>query len=381
MTIPSSDIEEAVRWRRHLHSHPEIAFEERETQRFIAERLTEFGLEVHQGLAGTGVVGTLSRGRAGKRIGIRSDIDALPILEDTQLAYASRVPGKMHACGHDGHMSMLLLAAQQAARRDDIAGTIHFIFQPAEETEGGGRKMVEDGLFRQFPCDEIYGLHNWPALDVGACVARDDAMMAAFGTFEIEIVGRGAHGAMPHEGADPIVAAGELIGALQTIASRNVSPLLPAVVSVTQVHGGDALNVIPERVVLRGTTRWFEDAVGDLIEARMEKVARTIADGLGCKAKLTYERRYPATINSRAQATFMRDVARDIGLDVRDALPSMAAEDFSFMLREVPGAYLWLGARRPGENPGLHSPRFDFNDEVLPQGAALWSALIARAAA
>ncbi len=376
----TDDLDDVVGWRHHLHRNPELAFEERETAEFIARQLASWGLVVKTGIAGTGVVGTLTRGTSKRTIGIRADIDALPIEEAGNPSYRSTRPGKMHACGHDGHTSILLAAARRCAQSIDFDGTVHFVFQPAEESEGGGREMVKAGLFCDFPMSRIYGLHNWPALPVGEVVARDDAMMAAFGTFEIEVRGRGSHGAMPHEGLDPVVAASNIVSALQTIASRNVSPLESSVVSVTQIHTGDAWNVIPEVAVIRGTTRWFDAGVGDLIEQRLAHVATNVAIAYDCTATTRYERRYPATINDRASAEFARaTIAEAIpAITVRDAKPSMAGEDFSFMLHEVPGAYLWLGAQKAGANPGLHSPHFDFNDAAIPYGVELWSALVAR---
>jgi hippurate hydrolase len=373
------DLEDVIGWRHHLHRNPELAFEERETAAFIAQRLGEWGLSVKTGIAGTGVVGTLTRGTSSRAIGIRADIDALPIEETSGVPHRSLRPGKMHACGHDGHIVMLLAAARRCAQSVDFDGTVHFVFQPAEESEGGGREMVKAGLFRDFPMTRIYGLHNWPALPIGECVVRDDAMMAAFGTFEIEVRGRGSHGAMPHEGADPVVAASNIVGALQTIASRNVSPIEASVVSVTQIHTGDTWNVIPEVATIRGTTRWFEAAVGDLIETRMARVAASVAAAYECTAVTRYERRYPATINDRGAAEIVRATIADMpAITTRDAKPSMAAEDFAFMLEKVPGAYIWLGARKAGANPGLHSPHFDFNDAAIPYGVELWSALVAK---
>lgn len=371
------EIAEAVSWRHDLHRHPELGFAERHTSAFIASKLADWGFQVHTGYGKTGVVASLSKGTSRKSIGIRADMDALPISEATALAYASSVPGVMHACGHDGHVSMALAAAR-AVSHLDFDGTVHFIFQPAEENEGGARLMIEDGLFRSHTMDQVFGMHNWPALPVGTVVARSDQMMAAFATFEITVKGRGSHGAMPHEGADPLVAASQIVGVLQTIASRNVSPLQSAVVSVTQIHGGDAWNVIPEQVVLRGTTRWFDEDVGARIANRIEILATAVAEGLGCSAAVNYLARYPATINDPASAAIVRDVAKGMaGLTVADVPPSMAAEDFAFMLKEKPGCYFWLGAAREGgENPGLHSPRFDFNDQILPIGASLWVALV-----
>ena len=376
--LPHDLIEEARRWRHDLHRHPELAYQERRTGDFVAGKLAEFGFSVRRGHGRTGVVGTLSRGASSRSIALRADMDALPILEQTGAPHASSVPGVMHACGHDGHVSMLLAAARLASRRGDLDGVLHVVFQPAEEVEGGARAMIEDGLFRDIAADSVYGLHNWPALAPGHAVARDDAMMAAFATFEIDVVGRGAHGAMPHEGADPVLASGQMIGALQSIASRNVSPLRSAVLSVTQIHGGDAFNVIPETVTLGGTTRWFEPEIGDLLESRMRGMAASVAGAFGCRAELRYQRRYPATRNDPARAAAMRGAAVLAGLEVVDADPSMAAEDFAFMLEARPGAYAWLGAGRDGENPGLHSPRFDFNDAVLPDGIRLWDRLVGR---
>ena len=380
-TISNDLIEEARQWRLDLHRHPELAYQEHRTGDFVAGKLAEYGFEVRRGHGRTGVVGTLKRGTSSRAIALRADMDALPILEQTGADHASTIAGVMHACGHDGHVSMLLAAAKLASGREDLDGVLHVIFQPAEEVEGGARAMLEDGLFTDIQPDAVYGLHNWPALTPGKAVARDGAMMAAFGTFDLDIIGKGAHGAMPHEGADPVLAAGQIVSALQAIAARNVSPLRASVVSVTQIHGGDAYNVIPETVTLRGTTRWFEPDVGDLIEKRMANVATSIAAAFDCRAELRYRRLYPATINTPEAASFMRNAATAIGLDVVDADPSMAAEDFAFMLEKKPGAYLWLGAGRQGENPGLHSPRFDFNDEVLGDGIRLWNAIVSQALA
>ncbi|MDE2051817.1 MAG: amidohydrolase [Gammaproteobacteria bacterium] len=369
---------EAVSWRHQLHRHPELAFGERRTSELVASQLERFGLKVHRGLAGTGVVATLSRGSSRRSIGIRADMDALPIREESGAAHASTVPGVMHACGHDGHTAIALAAARICASLPDLDGTVHFIFQPAEENEGGGRRMVEEGLFASFPCDSVYALHNWPGLPAGTCVARDGPMMAAFGTFEIGIRGRGAHGAMPHAGTDAIVTAAQIVSALQSIVSRNIDPLQSAVVSVTQIRGGDTWNVLPDECIIRGTTRWYDERIGDCIEERMTRLANSVAAGFGCTASLRYERRYPATINDPASARLVREVAGEIRLSVIDSPPTMGAEDFAYMLRAVPGCYLWLGAGRLGENPGLHSARYDFNDDVLPAGVDLWVSLVRR---
>lgn len=375
--LPPDLIAEAVSWRRHLHSQPELAFNERQTADFVASQLGQFGLPVHRGLAGTGVVSTLTRGTGRRTIGIRADMDALPIEERSGTPHASSTPGIMHACGHDGHVAMALAAARVCARLPDLDGTVHFIFQPAEENEGGARRMIEDGLFRFFPCDAVYALHNWPALPLGTCVARDGAMMAALAVFEIKISGRGCHGAMPHEGTDSLLAGCQLVFALQSIVSRNIDPLEAAVVSATQIRAGDTWNVIPDHCIIRGTTRWFADRIGDRLESRITELSRSIAAGFGCEAQVRYERRFPATVNDPAAAHFVRTVVKDVpSLTVIDANPSMGSEDFSFMLQAVPGCYLWLGAGKSGDNPGLHSPCYDFNDEVLPMGVALWVSLV-----
>lgn len=375
--LEPNDIAEAIEWRHHLHRNPELGFEEHQTAHFIAEKMKSWGYDVVQGVARTGIVASLSKGSSVRAIGIRADMDALPILEKSDVPYPSQTDGKMHACGHDGHVTMALAAAK-ACTKINFDGTVRFIFQPAEENEGGGREMVNEGLFDKFPVDAIYGMHNWPGQEVGTCVARDDAMMAAFGTFEITVTGKGAHGAMPHEGADPVVAASQIVSALQTIASRNVSPLDSAVISVTQMHGGDAWNIIPEIMIIRGTTRWFKPEVGKMIAQRIKSISASLAEGFGCQAKLLYEERYPSTINKAEQAAIIRKIATSpaLNLKVLDVDPSMAAEDFAFMLQKKPGCYFWLGARREGENPGLHSPYYDFNDAILATGVRFWVELV-----
>ncbi len=372
----TSHINDAIALRRDLHRHPELGFEEHRTSEKIATLLGEWGWRVHRGLAGTGVVAQMGQGAP--VIGLRADIDALPMDEATGLDYASGTPGKMHACGHDGHTAMLLLAARKIAEEGVKQGTVTLIFQPAEENDGGARVMIEQGLFREFPVDQVYGIHNWPGLTPGRMVARDDKMMAAFAVFEIEVSGRGGHGAMPEQSDGVIAAAAAMASALQEIPARSLSPLEPGVVSVTQIHSGSAWNVCPDRAVLRGTARWFDPAAGDTIEARVKEVANACAAAQGCAARIDYQRRYPATINSAAEAAVARDVAAEMGLDTATAAPSMASEDFAFMLNEVPGAYIWLGAAREGENPGLHSAKFDFNDAVLPVGAEFWVRLVRR---
>ncbi|KQM32538.1 peptidase M20 [Rhizobium sp. Leaf68] len=375
MTIPAKTIAQAVDWRHFLHSIPELAYEEWQTSAFVAEKLAGFGMTVQTGLAGTGVVASLTKGNSRRVIGLRADMDALPINEVAEYRYRSQFAGKMHACGHDGHMAMLLAAASLAPEMN-FDGTVRFIFQPAEEAEGGALRMIEDGLFDMLPVDSVYGLHNWPALPPGAFVAGAGPIMAAFSIFSIEICGKGAHGAMPHEGTDPIVAGCAVVSALQSVVSRNVSPLDTAVLSVTQIQAGDAYNVIPDRAIIRGTGRWFSKEVGDKLEARVRKIANDIASAHGCEAVIRYERRYPATINDATSAGVAREAAAKVGLTVLDAQPSMASEDFAFMLNAVPGAYAWIGSGRGPVNPGLHSPHFDFNDSVIPAGIAYWIHLI-----
>ena len=369
--IPASYLAEAVEWRRRIHMNPELAFEEHETAAFIAGKLAEWGYEVATGIGRTGVVGSLTKGAGSRAIGIRADIDALPISESSGADWHSQRSGRAHSCGHDGHIAVALAAARLLADAP-FDGTLRFIFQPAEENEGGGREMVADGLLTRFPVDAVYAMHNWPGLPVGTLVARDREMMAAFATFEIALTGKGAHGAMPHEGADALLAASHIVTALQSIASRNVSPLRSSVVSVTQVHGGDAWNVLPETAVIRGTTRWFDPEVGDLLETRMNAIVSAVATGFDCSADLRYERRYPSTLNTPENADLVRSLGAEAGLEVVDTDPSMAAEDFAFMLEHVPGCYFWLGAAKEGDNPGLHSPRFDFNDAILGPAAAFW---------
>ena len=368
---------EMTAWRRDLHAHPETAFEEHRTSEMVAGKLESFGIEVVRGLAGTGVVGVLKGRHDGERaLGLRADMDALDIHEQTNRPYASKTPGKMHACGHDGHTTMLLGAAKYLAETRNFAGTAYFIFQPAEENEGGGRVMVEEGLFERFPMEAVYGLHNWPGLPVGKFAVREGPMMAAYDIFEITVTGHGAHGAMPHQGIDPIVASAQIVSGLQTIASRNVDPQAAVVVSVTQIHGGDAWNVIPEQVVLRGTVRTFSAEVQDMAEANLGRIAESVAAAHGAEASVRYERRYPATINAQEETRHAAMVASEVAGDsvIGKVSPSMGSEDFAFMLQNKPGSYIWLGA---GEShPNLHSPHYDFNDEILPIGASYWARLV-----
>ena len=366
-------------WRRDIHAHPETAFEEHRTAEVVAKKLAEFGIEVHRGLAGTGVVGTLRGARSGTRaIALRADLDALHIHEKNGFAHASENEGRMHACGHDGHTTMLLGAARYLAETRNFAGTVHFVFQPAEENEGGARRMIEEGLFEQFPVEGVYGMHNWPGLPAGKFAVRPGPMMASFDIFEIVVAGKGGHAAMPHEGTDPVVVAAQLVTALQAIVSRNTHPLESAVISVTQIHGGDTWNVIPDEVVLRGTTRSFRPEIQDLVERRMREVAENLCAAHGARMKWRYERRYPATINAGGETETAAAVLGEIVGDEnvrRDVLPSMGSEDFAFMLQEKPGSYVWIGN---GGSANLHNAGYDFNDEILPLGASYWARLVER---
>jgi hippurate hydrolase len=369
-------------WRHHLHAHPETAFEEAATAAFVADRLRSFGLDVHTGLARTGVVGVL-RGRdaadgAEHAIGLRADLDALHIHEQSGVVHASRHAGRMHACGHDGHTTMLLGAAAALARRKNVRGTVHFIFQPAEENEGGGRVMVDEGLFERFPMRAVYGMHNWPSLPLGTIAVRPGALMGAYDIFEIVATGKGAHAAMPYQGKDPMLFASHAIGALQTIVARNLHPLDAGVVSVTQVHAGDTWNVIPQEVVLRGTVRTFRPEVQALIEQRMRTIVAGVAATFEMTATIRYERRYPATVNDPAETQHAIAAAAAVvgkGNVDTDPTPNMGSEDFAFMLQQKPGCYVWLGAGRGPETPNLHNPHYDFNDDALAIGASYWVTL------
>ena len=366
-------------WRRDLHANPETAFEELRTSGLVAERLTGFGMEVHRGIGRTGVVGVLKAGESPRAIGLRADMDALHILEQNAFGYRSTNQGRMHACGHDGHTTMLLGAARYLAEARSFDGTVYFIFQPAEENEGGGRAMVEDGLFERFAMESVYGMHNWPGMPVGQFGLRSGPMMASYDIFEITLQGRGSHGALPHDGIDPVLAGSHLVQALQSIISRNLNPVDSGVVSVTQFHAGDTWNVIPDAVVLRGTTRAFKPQTQDLIERRLKEVAEGVARTFGATVEVRYERRYPPTINSEAETEICRKVLEQLvgkesvhyGID-----PAMASEDFAFMLQAKPGCYIFTG-NGPGEGGCmLHNPKYDFNDAVLPIGASYWVRLV-----
>jgi hippurate hydrolase len=367
---------EMTRWRHQIHAHPETAFEEYKTAELISELLESFGIAVDRGVARTGVIGTLQGSVSSNRaVAFRADMDALHIEEQNDCPHASRERGRMHACGHDGHTAMLLGAAKHLAETRNFAGTIYFIFQPAEENEGGARLMIEEGVLDRYPVEAVYGMHNWPELPVGQFAIQPGPMMAAFDIFEITIKGRGAHAAMPHLAVDPIVAAAHVVTGLQTIASRNVHPLEGAVVSVTQIHGGDTWNVIPETVVLRGTTRAFSPAVRDQIEPAVRRVADGACRACGAEMEMRYERRYPPTINAAPETEIAASAAASLVGESnvrRDMLPSMAAEDFACFLEKKPGAYIWIGNGSAESGGMLHNPHYDFNDAVLPLGASYW---------
>jgi hippurate hydrolase len=371
--------DEMTAWRRDIHAHPETAFEEHRTAEQVATRLAEFGIEVHRGLATTGVVGTLRAGKSTRAIGLRADLDALHIEEQNAFSHRSRHAGRMHACGHDGHTTMLLGAAKYLAGSRRFDGTVHFIFQPAEENEGGGRVMVEQGLFERFPVEAVFGMHNWPGMPVGTFGAMPGPMMASFDLFEITVAGRGAHGAMPHQGIDPVVAGSALVQALQTIPSRTLNPADPAVVTVTQFHAGDTWNVIPAQAVLRGTTRAFRPEVQTEIETSIRRIAAGVDATYGTRSEIRYERRYPPTINhARETALAVEAMAAVVGREnVQTTLtPTMGAEDFAFMLQARPGCYAWIGNGAGEGGCTLHNPRYDFNDAILPIGASYWATLV-----
>lgn len=370
--------------RRDIHAHPELAYEEVRTADVVAEKLESWGIAVHRGLGITGVVGTIhGRTQNGKAVGLRADMDALPMQEANTFEHASQHPGKMHACGHDGHTAMLLAAARYLAENRDFDGTVHVIFQPAEEGQGGAKAMIDDGLFKLFPMDAVFGMHNWPGMEVGTFGVVAGPIMASSNTFEIVLEGKGAHGAMPHLGVDPVMAAVQLAQSLQTIVTRNRNPLDPAVISITQIHTGSADNVIPNDATMRGTVRTFSDINLDLIENRMRDITEHTSRALDCQARFTFLRRYPPTINHDREAAFCADVIKGIVGEAQvdqGISPSMGAEDFAFMLKEVPGCYVWIGNgqgdhRDLGHGLGpcmLHNGSYDFNDDLIPLGASYW---------
>lgn len=384
-----ADKTEIQEFRRHLHANPELGYDVHETADFVAARLTEWGIEVERGVGRTGLVGTLKRGRSLRAVGLRADMDALPIHETNDFAHKSKNPGKMHACGHDGHVAMLLGAAHYLSEHGDFDGIVHFIFQPAEEAGAGAQAMVDDGLFERFPVDAVFGVHNWPGLPEGTIGLRDGAIMASSNRFKITVRGTSCHAARPHTGRDSILAASQLVSSLQSIVSRNVSPLESVVLSVCQFHAGTADNVVPGEAVISGTVRTFGDKTTDFIEERLKAMSLATATGFGCEVKCDFVRYYPSTVNDVAQADFAAAVAAEVVGDakvVKNVEPSMASEDFSFMLRARPGCYAFVGNgeglhRDNGHGLGpceLHNSSYDFNDALLPVGASYFARLVER---
>jgi len=385
--------------RRDLHAHPELCFAEQRSADVVADCLQQWGLEVHRGLGRTGVVGVLhgrDGGACGRAVGLRADLDALPMTELNTFAHASVYPGKMHACGHDGHTAMLLAAAQCLAAEPDFEGTVVFIFQPAEEGGGGAREMIADGLFERFPVQAVFGLHNWPGLPVGTLALSPGPVMASSNEFKITLHGKGCHAAMPHLGIDPVLAACQLVQGLQSIITRNKKPLDAGVISVTMIQAGEATNVVPDHCVLQGTVRTFSLEVLDLIEQRMRELCTHTAAAFGARAEFEFVRNYPPTVNSPDEAAFARCVMQDlVGTEqVLVQEPTLGAEDFAYMLQAKPGAYAFIGngdgahrgqydfgAEGSGHDAGpctLHNPRYDFNDALIPLGGSYWVELARR---
>lgn len=367
--------------RRDIHAHPELAFEERRTADIVARYLDGLGLEVHRGLAKTGIVARLQAGTSARAIGLRADMDALPLDELNTFAHRSINTTRMHACGHDGHTAMLLGAAAALSKTRDFDGVVYFIFQPAEEREGGGRVMVEEGLFRRFPMEMVFGLHNWPGMPAGHFAVTEGPVMAGTDRFEIKMTGRGGHAAMPHQAVDVVVAGSALVQGLQTLVSRNTDPLSAAVVSVTRFNAGFADNILPESAVLGGTVRSLTPEMRDALEAGLRRVCVGIEATYGVGIDLYYECGYPPTVNAAAPAAICRDVAREVA--GHDAVkinlpPSMGAEDFAYMCQEVPGCYVWLGNGPGAGGCMLHSPHYDFNDDVIETGIRYWVRLVER---
>ena len=379
--------------RRDIHAHPELCFQEVRTAELVATQLTDWGIPVHRGMGTTGVVGIVhgrDGGACGRAIGLRADMDALPMTELNTFEHASQHAGKMHACGHDGHTAMLLAVAQHLAQHRDFDGAVYLIFQPAEEGGGGAREMIKDGLFERFPMDAVYGMHNWPGMPVGSFAASAGPVMASSNEFHITIRGKGAHAALPHNGIDPVPVACQMVQAFQTIITRNKKPVDAGVISVTMIHTGEATNVVPDSCELQGTVRTFTYEVLDLIERRMQEIAQHTAAAFGATVDFKFKRNYPPTVNHAAETAFARRVLQDIvGPEgVLNQEPTMGAEDFAYMLQEKPGCYLFIGngdgAHRGSYEGGghdagpctLHNPHYDFNDDLIPLGATFWVRLV-----
>ena len=368
--------------RRDIHAHPELCFEERRTADIVAAKLTEWGIPIHRGMGTTGVVGIVKNGTSSRAVGLRADIDALPMQEFNTFPHASQHAGKMHACGHDGHTAMLLAAAQHLAKHRDFDGTVYLIFQPAEEGGGGAREMIKDGLFEKFPMEAVFGMHNWPGAKVGHFAVSAGPVMASSNEFKIVIRGKGSHAALPHLGVDPVPIACQMVQAFQTIISRNKKPVDAGVVSVTMIHAGEVTNVVPDSCELQGTVRTFSTEVLDLIEKRMRQIAEHVCAAHDAQCEFEFVRNYPPTINHANEAEFARQVmANIVGADqVGVQEPTMGAEDFAYMLQAKPGAYCFIANgegdhRHMGHGGGpctLHNPSYDFNDELIPLGATYW---------
>ena len=374
---------DVVAWRHHIHANPELGFQEHETALFVAGKLREFGLDaVHEGIGGTGVVGVLKSGTGTRAIALRAELDALPVTENTGLAYASLKPGVMHACGHDGHTAMLLGAAKLLADSRAFDGTVYFIFQPAEENEGGSLRMIEDGLFRRFPVEGVYAVHNWPGVALGTIAVRQGPQMAAVDNFELSFEGLGAHAAMPHLGDDPILAAGAFAQGVQRIVSRTVDPQAALVVSLTQIHGGNVGNIVPAKVWLQGTCRFFAPDYSDHCETLIGRIADGVAASHGVTARLDYRKGYPPVINTaEATARAVSAATAAIGADQVTTVfqPSLGCEDFAYLIRAAGGCYAWVGAGEVGPGAGLHGDRYVFNDAIVPTVLAYFTQLVGQA--
>ena len=376
--------EQMVTWRHYIHKHPELSFKEEMTSDFIASVLESNNIEMHRGLAVTGIVATVHGTKKGKAIGLRADMDALPLQERNEFSHKSIHDGKMHACGHDGHSTMLLGAAVYLKENNDFSGTVHFIFQPAEEGGGGGRVMVEEGIFEKFPCEAVYGMHNWPGMAEGQFAVHDTAVMAANETLKITIKGKGGHAAMPDQCVDPIVIGAQIITAIQSVVSRNVAPLDSAVVSVTMVDAGFVSNVIPNEMNLTGSLRYFKSEVGDDVKKKIKTIAEGISQSMGATASFSSVPNYPATVNTPKHAKLCASAAEVVVGStnvLRNEKPSMGSEDFSFLLNASEGAYIWIGnGLVPEDGPEggcmLHNTQYDFNDEILPLGSSYWVELV-----
>ncbi len=368
--------------RRDIHAHPELCFQEQRTSDVIAQALTAWGIPVHRGLGTTGVVGILKNGTSNRAVGLRADIDALPMTEHNKFAHASTYPGKMHACGHDGHTAMLLAAAKHWSKHKNFDGTVYLVFQPAEEGGGGAREMIKEGLFEKFAMEAIFGAHNWPGMAAGQFAVKSGPCFASSNEFKITIRGKGSHAALPHNGIDPVPVACQMVQAFQTIVTRNKRPIDAAVISVTMIHAGEATNVVPDSCVIEGTVRTFTLDVLDMIERRMKEVAEHTCAAFGATCEFEFDRNYPPTINHEAETAFFRQVASDVvgAANVQEFEPTMGAEDFSYFLQAKPGCYFLIGNgdgshREGGHGMGpcmLHNPSYDFNDDLIPLGATMW---------